>query len=180
MSMPERREASSQRVARSTMRRNAMRSSVATVASSSVMRARATSALRAWGAAGALGDQENLLWLAAIGLIGDMADEAGFPELAQAQGRWGKTALKDAVSLINAPRRTAAADPWPAARSARRAADILTAWKGREWSEDDVWSVLFAVKMARAEQGAFHADDYIDLCGYAALMAECRAGLENA
>ena len=45
-----------------------------------------------------------------------MADEAGFPELAQAQGRWGKTALKDAVSLINAPRRTAAADPWPALR----------------------------------------------------------------
>ena len=65
-------------------------------------------------------------------------------------------------------------------RSAKRAAAILTAWKGREWSEDDVWSVLFAVKMARAEQGAFHADDYIDLCGYAALMAECRAGLENA
>ena len=65
-------------------------------------------------------------------------------------------------------------------RSGKRAAAILTAWTGREWSEDDVWSVLFAVKMARAEQGAFHADDYIDLCGYAALMAECRASLENA
>ena len=80
-----------------------------------------TTALLAWWAAGALGDQENLLWLAAIGLIGDMADEAGFPELAQAQGRWGKTALKDAVSLINAPRRTAAADPWPALRLLLRA-----------------------------------------------------------
>jgi len=59
-----------------------------------------TSALLAWWATGALGDQADLLWLAALGLIGDMADEAGFPELAQAQQRWGKTALRDATSLV--------------------------------------------------------------------------------
>lgn len=70
-----------------------------------------TSALLAWWASGAVPD---LLWLAALGLIGDMADEAGFPELAQAQARWGKTALKGAVSLVNAPRRTASADASPA------------------------------------------------------------------
>jgi len=75
-----------------------------------------TSALLAWWAAGALGDQADLLWLAALGLIGDMADEAGFPELADAQARWGKTALRDATSLVNAPRRTAAADASPALR----------------------------------------------------------------
>lgn len=74
-----------------------------------------TSALLAWWCAGALGDQADLLWLAALGLIGDMADD-GFPELAAAQSRWGKTALKDATSLINAPRRTAAADASPALR----------------------------------------------------------------
>jgi len=45
-----------------------------------------------------------------------MADDKGFPELADAQGRWGKTALKDATSLVNAPRRTAAADASPALR----------------------------------------------------------------
>ena len=73
-----------------------------------------TSALIAWWAAGALGDVANLQWLAALGLIGDMAPE--FPELAEAQARWGKTALKDAVALVNAPRRTAAADPSPALR----------------------------------------------------------------
>ncbi len=73
-----------------------------------------TSALLAWWAAQALGDQHDLLWLAALGLIGDMAE--GFPELEQAQQRWGKTALKDATSLVNAPRRTAAADPGPALR----------------------------------------------------------------
>jgi single-stranded DNA-specific DHH superfamily exonuclease len=71
-----------------------------------------TTALLAWWAAGSPPD---LLWLAALGLIGDMADE-GWPELAHAQARWGKTALKDATSLVNAPRRTAAADPSPALR----------------------------------------------------------------
>ena len=75
-----------------------------------------TTSLLAWWAARGLGDQGDLMWLAAIGLIGDMADEAGFPELAGAQQRWGKTALRDAVSLINAPRRTAAADADPALR----------------------------------------------------------------
>ena len=75
-----------------------------------------TSALLAWWAAHATGEVDDLLWLAALGLIGDMADEAAFPELARAQARWGKTALRDATSLVNAPRRTAAADPEPALR----------------------------------------------------------------
>ena len=80
-----------------------------------------TTALLAWWAAHAWGEQDDLLWLGAIGLIGDMAEERGFPELLDAQTRWGKTALRDAVSLINAPRRTAAADPGPALRLLLRA-----------------------------------------------------------
>ena len=75
-----------------------------------------TTALLAWWAAAALGDQADLLWLAAIGLIGDMAEARDFPELGEAQARWGKTALRDATSLVNAPRRTAAADAGPALR----------------------------------------------------------------
>lgn len=71
-----------------------------------------TSALLAWWCAGAIADVDDLLWLAAVGLIGDMA--ADFPELDEANARYGKTALKDAVSLVNAPRRTAAADASPA------------------------------------------------------------------
>jgi len=86
----------------------------ATVISGNGLEPEPTSALLAWWAAGALGDQADLQWLAALGLIGDMADETGFPELAEAQGRWGKTALRDATSLVNAPRRTAAADASPA------------------------------------------------------------------
>ncbi|MDB6454785.1 hypothetical protein [Falsirhodobacter sp. 20TX0035] len=69
-----------------------------------------TSSLLAWWCAGA---PEDLSWLAAMGLIGDMASDA-FPELAEAQARFGKTALRDAVSLVNAPRRTARADAGPA------------------------------------------------------------------
>jgi single-stranded-DNA-specific exonuclease len=74
-----------------------------------------TSSLLAYWCAGALTDPEPLLWLAALGLIGDMAD-AGVPELAEAQRRFGKTALRDAVSLINAARRASAADASPALR----------------------------------------------------------------
>ena len=70
-----------------------------------------TSALLAFWACGS---PDDLLWLAGIGLIGDMAEEAGFPEMAAAQKRFGKTALRNAVSLINAPRRTASADASPA------------------------------------------------------------------
>ncbi|WP_344705392.1 phosphoesterase [Sphingomonas swuensis] len=70
-----------------------------------------TSALMAWWACRS---PEPLLWLAALGLIGDMAEDAGFPELAAAQARYGKTALRNAVSLVNAPRRTASADASPA------------------------------------------------------------------
>lgn len=73
-----------------------------------------TSALLAYWCVAALGNPADWLWLAAMGLIGDMADGAGFPELAEAQERYGKTALKNAVSLVNAPRRTAAADAGPA------------------------------------------------------------------
>lgn len=72
-----------------------------------------TSSLLAWWCVQALGPSNGLLWLAALGLVGDMA-EGDFPELAEAQARFGKTALRDAAALVNAPRRTAAADPAPA------------------------------------------------------------------
>ncbi|MBM3603661.1 MAG: DHH family phosphoesterase [Alphaproteobacteria bacterium] len=72
-----------------------------------------TSSLLAYWCAQAVAPADDLLWLAALGLIGDMA-EGNLPELAEAQSRYGKTALRDAVSLVNAPRRTAAADAGPA------------------------------------------------------------------
>lgn len=103
-----------------------------------------TAALIAWWAATALGDQDDLLWLAAIGLIGDMADDRGFPELAAAQARWGKTALRDATSLVNAPRRTALADAGPALRL------LLTADGPKRITKDDDPDAL-ALHAAKAE-----------------------------
>lgn len=72
------------------------------------------SALIAYWCAQGLGPADDLLWLAALGLVGDMAENAGFPELAAAEARYGRTALREAVALVNAPRRSAAADARPA------------------------------------------------------------------
>ncbi len=72
-----------------------------------------TSSLLSLWCAAALTDPEPLLWIAALGIIGDMAEGAGFPEMAEAQRRFGKTTLREATSLLNAPRRAAAADAAP-------------------------------------------------------------------
>lgn len=72
-----------------------------------------TSSLLAFWCAGVLADAEPWLWLAAVGLIGDMAEKAGFPEM-EAARRFGVTALRDAAALVNAPRRSASGDAAPA------------------------------------------------------------------
>lgn len=59
-------------------------------------------------------DPDDLLWLAAMGLVGDMAEDYGFPEMEAARARFGITALRKATSLINAPRRSASGDASPA------------------------------------------------------------------
>lgn len=73
-----------------------------------------TSSLLAYWCTQALAEAEDLLWLAAIGIIGDLGDKAPFEELAVARKRYGATALREAVSLVNAPRRAAAGDARPA------------------------------------------------------------------
>jgi len=72
-----------------------------------------TSLLAYWCAAG-LGAADDLLWLAAIGIIGDLGDKAPFPALAETRKRYGVTALREAVSLLNAPRRAGSGDAGPA------------------------------------------------------------------
>ena len=73
-----------------------------------------TTSLLAWWCGGAVAEVDDLLWLAALGIIGDMEEAAGFSELAAARERWGITALRNAVSLLNAPRRASAGDAGPA------------------------------------------------------------------
>lgn len=72
------------------------------------------SALLAFWGARALGADDDLGWLAALGILGDMAEGGGWPELAAARARHGVTALRDATALVNAPRRASAGDAGPA------------------------------------------------------------------
>ncbi len=72
-----------------------------------------TTGLMAWWCARALvgeGVAEEWLWLAGISLLSDLGDKAPFPELAVAKKRFGGGALRDATSLLNAPRRSATGD----------------------------------------------------------------------
>ncbi len=64
-------------------------------------------------------------------------------------------------------------------RSMARAVGIFQAWTGIELSEADGWRFMLALKMARERQGGYHADDYVDLCGYASLLGEHLAADAN-
>ncbi|RRA48035.1 DHH family phosphoesterase [Acidipila sp. EB88] len=54
--------------------------------------------------------RKALLWLAALSILSDLGDKAPFAELAEARTLWPTGPMRDAVSLLNAPRRTANAD----------------------------------------------------------------------
>ena len=58
-------------------------------------------------------------------------------------------------------------------RSMARAVKIYNAMSRIPLNEADGWRLMVALKLARGLQGKFHADDYIDLAGYAALLGEC-------
>jgi single-stranded-DNA-specific exonuclease len=100
-----------------------------------------TSALLAYWCAGVLAPVEDLVWIAGLGLIG-----AGFPEMAEAQA-FGKTALRDAVTLLNAPRRAAAAD-------ARPSLALLLKADGPKAILSGVHPETAALKAAKAEVAA--------------------------
>jgi single-stranded-DNA-specific exonuclease len=73
-----------------------------------------TSSLLAYWCATAIAEVDDLLWIAALGIIGDMAEKSSFPEMEEARRRYGITALRDATSLLNASRRSATGDAKPA------------------------------------------------------------------
>ena len=109
-----------------------------------------TSSLLAHACAAALdGDgAPDLLWLAGIGLVGDLGDRgasADFPAvMAALKKAHTAKALREVVSLVNAPRRSASGDAGPALRlllRARGPADIVFG----------IGSDADAVRAARAE-----------------------------
>jgi single-stranded-DNA-specific exonuclease len=92
-----------------------------------------TSSLLAWWCAqGLLGEEEAdaLLWLAAVGLIGDLGDRAPFEELGAAKARHGAGRLRELATLVNAPRRAGTADARPALDLLLRAEDPRDALEG--------------------------------------------------
>jgi single-stranded-DNA-specific exonuclease len=73
-----------------------------------------TSSLLSYRCLSVLVDATHLLWLAAIGIIGDTAEGLGFTEMAEARARYGLTVLRAAATLINQPRRSSSGDAAPA------------------------------------------------------------------
>ena len=84
-----------------------------------------TSLLAWWCAQGLLGEEaaDDLMWLAAVGLVGDMADK-GFPELMEtAKKRYRIGKIREVATLVNAPRRSASGDATPALELLMQASD---------------------------------------------------------
>ena len=52
----------------------------------------------------------GLQWLAALSILSDLGDKAPFAELAEARAKWPMGPMRDAVALLNAPRRTGLGD----------------------------------------------------------------------
>lgn len=67
-----------------------------------------TGLLAYWCVQALIGEAQaaDWLWLAGISLLSDLGDKAAFPELAAAKACFGGGCLRDATSLLNAPRRT--------------------------------------------------------------------------
>lgn len=50
--------------------------------------------------------------------------------------------------------------------------------RGKKISEEDGWWFMACLKAARATQGKFQLDDYVDGAAYIALAGECASGPE--
>jgi single-stranded-DNA-specific exonuclease len=110
-----------------------------------------SSSLIALWCAQALGDTEKLLWLAALGLIGDLGDKAAFEELTEAKRRYGITALREATALVNAPRRASAGDASPALKLLLKASGPKEISAGTDPAVQALVAAREEVKQAMAE-----------------------------
>ncbi|MFC6789132.1 phosphoesterase [Methylobacterium komagatae] len=95
-----------------------------------------TSSLLAHACAAALGEANDLAWLAGIGLIGDLGERGAgsdFPDvMALLRKTYTAKALREAVSLLNAPRRSASGDAGPALRLLLRATEPAAVIEGTD------------------------------------------------
>lgn len=82
-----------------------------------------TSGLLAFWCGQGLTDLRSLRWIAALTLLADLADGT-FPELTATRAEVPASLLREAVSLLNAPRRAAAGDARPALALLLRAGSL--------------------------------------------------------
>jgi single-stranded-DNA-specific exonuclease len=107
-----------------------------------------TTSLLAFQCMAALAPVDDLLWLAAVGLIGDLGDKAPFAELVSAKAQYGVTALRELVSLVNAPRRSASGDASAALALLLEASSPKEALSGRFTPLQDLRAARDEVKAA--------------------------------
>ena len=107
-----------------------------------------TSSLLAYRCVSAVTSCEHLLWLAAVGLVGDLGEKAPFEELGEARTRFGVTAIKELVSLVNAPRRASAGNAGPALDLLLRATSPKDALKGPHPEREALDAARLEVKAA--------------------------------
>ncbi|RPI25550.1 MAG: DHH family phosphoesterase, partial [Acidobacteria bacterium] len=114
-----------------------------------------TSGLLAFWACEALGDTAPLRWLAALSILGDLAESGEFPELDEERVIHGQNMLREATSLLNAPRRSSSGDATPALDLLLKANSPVEIIQGRfpevaqlKRARSEVQSALQRAKMA--------------------------------
>lgn len=110
-----------------------------------------TSGLLAYWCAQAVGDASDLDWIAAISLLSDIGDHAPFDLLAEAKARYKATPLRDATTLLNAPRRSAGGDARPALDLLLKARDPREVVRGSEPEVAQLKAAKTEVNQAFAE-----------------------------
>ncbi len=110
-----------------------------------------TSGLLAYWCGQAVASVDDLLWIAAISLLSDIGDNAPFGELAEAKQRYKATPLRDATTLLNAPRRSATGDTRPALNLLLKANDPRDVTKGDEPEVAQIKAAKTEVNQAFAE-----------------------------
>ena len=78
-----------------------------------------------------LADITDLEWVAAVGVIGELGDDATLPPLPQARERYGGTAIRETTVLVNAARRSDSGDPTPALQALLAAHEPADITEGR-------------------------------------------------
>jgi len=58
----------------------------------------------------------------------------------------------------------------------QRTADLWSAYLGKRIEARDVPMMMVLLKVTRSTEGEYNADDYIDICGYAALAGQIESG----